>query len=100
MLSKPGMGSISSMNLVWILTQPAFRCEKVSLGKLHRFSFFLIILLRDYSKKMHVKEHSGTFENSKLFPENQLQMELSRLLMFPENLGLNDPGDLRKEGRY
>jgi hypothetical protein len=35
-------------------------------------------------------EHSGTFKNSKLFPKNQLQMEHSKLLMFPDY-----PGDVR-----
>jgi hypothetical protein len=35
---------------------------------------------------MPEKEHSATFENSKLFPDNQLQMEHSRLLMFPDNV--------------
>jgi hypothetical protein len=32
---------------------------------------------------MPEKEHSGTFENSKLFPENQPQMQHSNLLMVP-----------------
>jgi len=44
-------------------------------------------------KKMPEKEHFGTLEISKLFLENQLQMEHSKLLMFPENLC----GSLRDE---
>ena len=32
-------------------------------------------------------EQSGTFKNSKLFPEYQLQIEHSIILMFTENLG-------------
>jgi hypothetical protein len=35
---------------------------------------------------MPAKEHPGTLKKSKLFPENQLQMEHSTLLMFPESL--------------
>jgi hypothetical protein len=35
---------------------------------------------------MPEKEHCGTFENPKLFPENQQQMEHSKLLMVPDYL--------------
>jgi hypothetical protein len=35
-------------------------------------------------KKIPEKEPSGTYKNSKLFPENQHQMEQSKLLMFPD----------------
>jgi hypothetical protein len=38
-------------------------------------------------KKLPEMEHPGTFKNSKLFPKNQLQMQHSKLLMFPEHLG-------------
>jgi len=35
-------------------------------------------------KKMHEKEHFSTIKISNLFPENQLQMEHHKLLMFPD----------------
>jgi hypothetical protein len=36
-------------------------------------------------KNLPEKEPSGTYKNSKLFPENQQQMEQSKLLLFPEH---------------
>ena len=47
--------------------------------------YFLISLHVIMPKNLPEKEQSGTFENSKLFPDNQLQKEHSRLLMFPDH---------------
>jgi len=38
-------------------------------------------------KKLARKGAFWHFKNPKLFPEKQLQMEYSKLLMFPENIG-------------
>jgi hypothetical protein len=35
---------------------------------------------------MPEKEHSDTFQNSNLFPENQQQMQYSKSLIIPDNL--------------
>jgi hypothetical protein len=37
-------------------------------------------------KNLPEKEPSGTYKNSKLFPENQQQMEHYKLLMVPDNV--------------